>query len=38
MFSSSVGLGLMEIYDKGAAMVISVVFNTREHIDSRSVF
>ena len=28
----------MEIYDKSCAMVIRVVFNTREHVDSGRVF
>ena len=28
----------MESSNKGAAMVVSAVFNTREHIDSRRVF
>ena len=31
-------LGLMKIEDKSAPMVISPVFNTREHVDSRRVF
>ena len=31
-------LGLMEISDTSAPMVISVLFNTREHVDSRRVF
>ena len=38
MFSNSMCLYLMKIYDKSAAMVISVVFNTREYVDSRIVF
>ena len=38
MFSNSVCFGLMEIYDKSAAMVISAVFNTSEHVDSWRVF
>ena len=28
----------MEMYDKSNPMVISAVFNTREHVHSRSVF
>ena len=28
----------MKIYNKGAAMVISAVFNTREYFDSLRVF
>ena len=31
-------LRLMRIYDKSAGMVISAVFNTAEHVDSRRVF
>ena len=31
-------LGLMEIFDKTASIVISAVFNTRELVDSRRVF
>ena len=38
IFSNSVSLGLMEIYDKGPAVQISTVFETREHDDSRRVF
>ena len=32
------GLGSMESSDKSAAMVVSAVFNTREHFDSGTVF
>ena len=28
----------MEIYDKSAGMVISALFNTREHFESENVF
>ena len=29
---------LMEIHDKSAAMAISAMFNTRQHVDSRRVY
>ena len=38
MFSDSICLGLIEILNKTAALVISAVFNTREHLDSERVF
>ena len=38
MFSNSTCLGSKESYEKGAAMVISAMFNTREHGDSGRVF
>ena len=36
MFSSEICLGLIEILDKSA--LILVVFNTRQHVDSLIVF
>ena len=38
MFSNSICLGLMENYDESAAVVISAVFVTREHVYSPKVF
>ena len=38
IFSNSVSLGLMEIYDKGPAVEISAVFETSEHVECRRVF
>ena len=38
IFSNSICLGIMENSDKGAPVQISVVFGTREHVDSRRVF
>ena len=38
MFSNSVCLGLMENSDESAAVMISAVFVTREHVDSPKVF
>ena len=37
MFSNWKCLGLIEVYDKSAAMAISAVFNTRKLIDTRMV-
>ena len=31
-------VGSMEISDESASMVVSAVFNTREHVDPRKVF
>ena len=35
---NSISLGLIENQDERAAMLISAVFVTREHINSRKVF
>ena len=37
MFSNSMCLGLMEIYDESGAMVSLVVFNTRQQVHSTRV-
>ena len=34
MFSNSICLGIMENYDEGAAVLISAVFVTHQHVDS----
>ena len=38
MFSNSMCLRLMEIYDKRASMVTSAVFNICQHVDATRVF
>ena len=38
IFSNSMCVESVESSNKRAAMVVSVVFNTREHIDSRRLF
>ena len=38
MFSNSIFVRLIEIYDKTAAMVTSAVFNTHQDIDFTTVF
>ena len=38
MFSNSMCLWLIESYDESDAMVISALFNTREHVESQKVF
>ena len=38
MFSNSMCLRLMEALNKSAVMVISAVFNTRQHVDTEIKF
>ena len=38
MFSNSMCLRLMEIYERSAAMMTSAVFNTRQHVASTGTF
>ena len=38
MFSNSLSNGSIENWNKGAGVLVSAVFGTREHLDSERVF
>ena len=38
MFSNSISIGIIKNYGQSAAVLISAVFLTREHVDSPKVF